>query len=181
MGILGWAVGKGSTPFDDWFFWIGEHSPTHLLLFFSQPMLVMVVMMGAAAVAFDRGRERLALIVILAPIVAWFLVQMFKRWSDRRKQGYYAFPSGHITLTVVVWGMVVLVAGGALWSVYTSVGVIALAVIGQGTTYHYLTDTIGGLLLGSAIVCVAASAAKWKLTRVNPVRPASHQVANMRS
>jgi membrane-associated phospholipid phosphatase len=28
--------------------------------------------------------------------------------------------------------------------------------IGQGVTYHYFTDTVGGVLLGTAIACVAA-------------------------
>ena len=32
--------------------------------------------------------------------------------------------------------------------------------IGQGVTYHYFTDTVGALLLGSAVVCVAALAAE---------------------
>ena len=32
--------------------------------------------------------------------------------------------------------------------------------IGQGVTYHYFTDTVGALLLGSAVVCVAALVAE---------------------
>jgi hypothetical protein len=179
MGILGWLVGKGSTPLDDWFQQFRD-SPTHLLLFFSQPVLLVVVMMGSAAVAFDRGRERLAALVIFAPVLAWGLVQLFKRWSGRLKEGYYAYPSGHVTLTVVVWGMVVLVAGAALWSVYTSVAVTVLAVIGQGTTHHYFTDAVGGVFLGTAVVCVAALIAKLELTRVNPMRSASQEVVNIR-
>ncbi len=35
----------------------------------------------------------------------------------------------------------------------------ALAVIGQSVTYHYFTDTIGALFLGTALVCVAVRAA----------------------
>jgi ribose/xylose/arabinose/galactoside ABC-type transport system permease subunit len=57
---------------------------------------------------------------------------------------------------VVVLGMVVLVAGGASWAVLVAVGFCLLGMVGQGITYHYFTDTVGALLLGTAIVCVAA-------------------------
>jgi membrane-associated phospholipid phosphatase len=180
MVLLGLAVGTRSTPVDDWFLRFSA-SPTRHLLFFSQPALIAVVMMGAAAVAFDRRRERLAWLVVLAPIAAWALVQLLKRVFDRRKDGVYAYPSGHITLTVVVVGMAVLVAGAAAWSVYTATVVVVLACLGQGTVHHYFTDTIGGVLLGTAIVAVAALLTPRKLTRVNPMRSTSHQVVNMRA
>lgn len=180
MTILGLAVGKGSTPIDRWFFSFDE-TPARYLLFFSHPTLLVLVMMVSAAVAFDSGRERLAAIVVLAPFISWGIVQGLKALFDRRKDGALAYPSGHITLTVVVWGLVVVVAGAALWSVITSVTVVLLAMLGQGVTWHYITDTLGAVLLGTAIVCVGALLAKLKLTRVNPVRPASHVAVNMRS
>ena len=31
-----------------------------------------------------------------------------------------------------------------------------LGIVGQAVTYHYFTDTVGALLLGTAVVCVAA-------------------------
>ena len=64
--------------------------------------------------------------------------------------------------------MLVLVTGAALWAVLAAVIVCAAGMIGLGLTYHYLTDAIGGVLLGTAVVCVAALLAKRDLTRVNP-------------
>jgi hypothetical protein len=52
--------------------------------------------------------------------------------------------------------MVVLATGVALWAVLVAIPFGLLGMIGQGVTYHYFTDTVGGVLLGTAIVCVAA-------------------------
>jgi hypothetical protein len=68
--------------------------------------------------------------------------------------------------------MVVLMAGAVMWSVAVAVAVSLLGMIGQGATYHYFTDTVGGLLLGSAVVCVAALVAK--LDRRQPGCDADH-------
>lgn len=52
--------------------------------------------------------------------------------------------------------MVVLVAGAALWAVLVAVAWCLVGMVGQAVTYHYFTDTVGALLLGTAMVCVAA-------------------------
>ncbi len=53
-------------------------------------------------------------------------------------------------------GMLVLVAGSAMWAVVLAGTVTLLGMVGQAVTYHYFTDTVGALLLGTAVVCVAA-------------------------
>jgi hypothetical protein len=42
--------------------------------------------------------------------------------------------------------------------VILAAAVTLLGMVGQGVTYHYFTDTVGALLLGSAVVCVVALA-----------------------
>jgi membrane-associated phospholipid phosphatase len=155
MLVLGWAVGKGSTAVDDWFQHY-RHSPAHWLLFFTDPRVLTVVLVGCIGVALYRRRWRLAAVVVASPFVAVALVELFKRLFDRENGGALAYPSGHTTVAVVVLGIAVLVAGAALWAVLVAVTFGLLGMLGQGVTYHYFTDTIGAVLLGTAIVCVAA-------------------------
>ena len=54
----------------------------------------------------------------------------------------------------------------------SAVTVSLLGMLGQGVTYHYFTDTVGALLLGTAVVCVAALAAE--LDRRQPGCDADH-------
>lgn len=49
---------------------------------------------------------------------------------------------------------------------------MVLAVIGQAVSYHYFTDTIGALFLGTALVCAAMSIAG--LDTCQPERDGDH-------
>jgi hypothetical protein len=155
MFLLGWAVGNGSTSVDDWFHQF-RHSPAKWLLFFSDPRVLAILLAGCLVVALYQRRWRLAVVTVLSPPVAIALAQLFKLLFGRQNDGALAYPSGHTTTMVVVVGMVVLVARVALWAVLVGVAVCLLGMIGQGVTYHYFTDAVGALLLGAAIVCVAA-------------------------
>ncbi len=157
--VLGWAVGKGSTPLDARFHDY-EYTPVRELLFFTDPWLLTIVLLFGVLVALYRGRRRLALVMAVAPLVGIALAQLLKRYFGRLSGSSLAYPSGHTTAVVVVMGMLVLLAGAAWWAVLVAAVVSVLGAIGQGVTYHYFTDTVGALLLGSAVVCLAAVAAK---------------------
>jgi hypothetical protein len=155
MLLLGWAVGTGSTSVDDWFHRYGL-GPAKWLLFFTDPRVLVILLAGCVAVALYQRRWRLAVVTVLSPPIGIALVQLFKRLFGRRSDGALAYPSGHATTMVVIMGMAVLVAGAAWWAVLVAVAFCLAGMIGQGVTYHYFTDTVGALLLGTAIVCVAA-------------------------
>jgi hypothetical protein len=52
--------------------------------------------------------------------------------------------------------MAVLIAGVAWWALLVAIAFCLLGMVGEAVTYHYFTDTLGALLLGTAMVCVAA-------------------------
>lgn len=159
MFVLGWAVGKGSTPLDDWFQEF-RRTPARELLVFTDPWLLIFVLCVVLAVALSRRRWRMAAVVVVFPLLGIAVARLLKQLFGRENDGALAYPSGHTTAVVVVSGMIVLVAGAAMWAVLAAVAFSVLGMIGQGVTYHYFTDTIGAALLGTAVVCVAALVAE---------------------
>lgn len=156
MALLGWGVGKGSTPVDDWF-QSARGSVLGWLLFFTDQRTVVVILLGTLALSCYRRRWLLATLVITIPVVAVALSRVFKEFFDRQKGGALAYPSGHTTLMVAVVGMMIVVVGTRLYVVFMSIVWVLLGILGQAVTYHYFTDALGGLLLSSSMVCLAAA------------------------
>jgi membrane-associated phospholipid phosphatase len=151
--VLGRLVGKGSTPLDSRL--LAVDAPDRLLVFVEAPVQ-MVVLGAAVSYALWRKRWRLAAVTALCPPAAVVSAQLLKRVFGRTRDGEFAYPSGHITALVVIAGMVVLVAGGRLWVVVVAAVAVVVGMVLVGISFHYFTDTVGALLLGSAYVAVAA-------------------------
>jgi hypothetical protein len=153
--LLGWAIRHGPIGVDDWFQHF-RHGPARWLLAFTDPRVLGLLLLGAAAMAAYTRRWRLLAAAVLCPVVALVLEQLLKHLFGREKGGGLAYPSGHTIVMVVVLGMVVLAIGAKPWVLAAAVLYCLLGMVGQGATYHYITDTVGALLLGSALVCIAA-------------------------
>lgn len=167
MVVLGLAVGKGSTPLDDWFDQFGR-TPVRFLTYLTNPLLLAAVGLTVVGVALYRRWWRFAAVVLVFPVAAYLLVQFIKPMFGRAEEDGLAYPSGHVTMTTVVLGFFVVIAGGALWAMLIGVSYVALAMFGVGSTFHYFTDTVGGMLLGTAVVGAGSLLARHDLTRVNP-------------
>ena len=148
------AVGRGSTPIDDWFHQHGRD--VRVLTILVNPWVLATVVVATAAVALYQRRHRLAIATAVCPLLAMALARVLKPLFGRERQSGLAYPSGHTATLAVVMGMVVLVAGAALWATLIAAAYCLLGMVGVGATFHYFTDTVGGLLLGASIVGVAA-------------------------
>jgi membrane-associated phospholipid phosphatase len=154
MVVLGVAVRHGATPLDDWFHRNGER--VWFLGYLASPWVLASAVAAMSAFAVYRRRYDLAIATVVCPIVAMAFARVLKPVFGRAKGPGLAYPSGHATTIVVVMGMFVLVTGAAAWAVAVAVVYSVLGSLGVGVSFHYFTDTVGGLLLGTAIVCVAA-------------------------
>lgn len=159
MLLLGWAVGKSSTPIDDWFQSF-KNTPVADLNLLTRPKLLVGTLVIVLSVALVQRKWRVATMTVVAPLVGLAFERVLKPIFGRTKEGALAYPSGHITTTTIVMGLVVLLAGAAWWAVVLATTVVALAMIGVGASFHYFTDTVGGALLGSAVVCTSAVIAR---------------------
>jgi membrane-associated phospholipid phosphatase len=160
--LLGLAVGRGSTPLDDWFHQLGDERPgLRGLLLFSDGTVVLTLWVIVVIVALVQRRWRLAAVAAVTAPAGVALARLGKQMFGRIRDGEVAYPSGHTTLATIVVVLTVLLVGVTAWTVVIAVITLALAVIGQAVSYHYFTDTIGALFLGTAVVCAAVSAATF--------------------
>ncbi len=90
------------------------------------------------------------------------LKYLFHRTRPGEAAPNYLFPSTHMVLTVVVYGMLAGLIGtharGPVRWLIACVATCLVACVGLSLVYfdqHYLTDVIGGLLVGGAWLCAS--------------------------
>jgi membrane-associated phospholipid phosphatase len=161
--LLGWSVGTGMTAVDRPVYRsLGEPAASRQrwLLFFTDSRVLGSVLLVCLIVALYRRWWRAAVAVVVCPAAGLLCVYLLKRLFDRYKEEALAYPSGHTTQAVIAMSLLVMIVSARLWVVAIAVAVSLLGMIGMvAVGYHYMTDTIGGALLGTAIVCVAAQLA----------------------
>lgn len=160
MVLLGLSVRGGATPVDG-FFQHARGGPLGALLLFTDPHAVNAVMLAAAVTAAARRLWALVPLIVLVPIAAVWASRALKPMFGRIKEEGLAYPSGHTAVLVAVLGMLILAAGARRWLLWTAAVVAFLGVVGQAVTYHYFTDALGSVLLGTSLVALAAGTLRW--------------------
>lgn len=133
-----------------------------------------LVVIGVAVLAWMAGRIDFAVVIVAGSLVGWALMALLKVSFARDRPpiedrlidiGGYSFPSGHAMLSVVVYGLTVIILHRLYPQVRERVmwllaGPILVGLIGFSRIYlgvHWLSDVLFGWLFGCIwiTVCVA--------------------------
>lgn len=156
---------------------------------------IYVVPLAVAAVLLLARRWRAAIFAVAAFAGSALLVQVLKQIFGRARpddmlvvSDFGSFPSGH-TANAATIAVVVCVLFPRVWTVVLGVlWVLAMALSRTVLSVHWLTDTIGGALVGAAAVLLLAaplltwarrrhaaapltSTAEAPVSRIRPYRP----------
>lgn len=168
MVLLGFTVRDGATPVDAWM-QQARDGPMGWLLFFTDYRTSQALMLAALVVAMSRRLWALVPLVVLVPYLGAQSADALKPLFGRMKGEGLAYPSGHTTVMIVVLGILLLAVGRRRWLIWAVAVFAVLGIIGQAVTYHYFTDAVGALLLGSSLVCLTAVAVRWLHRRTRRV------------
>ncbi|GAA4664868.1 phosphatase PAP2 family protein [Gordonia humi] len=157
----------------------GRSEPwTSLLQFITvwgDTLTLSLVVIGVVVLAWMAGRIDFAVLIVVGSLSGWAMMVLLKAIFVRDRPpvgdrlidiGGHSFPSGHAMLSVIVYGLTVLILHRLYPAVrahpwWLLIGPILVALIGFSRIYlgvHWLSDVLFGWLFGVVWVslCVAA-------------------------
>ena len=162
-------VGNGPLPIDvAWFRFSNEtRTPailavSHFLNDYGAQLVVGVIAPVVVALLFAiRRRGWAGFAVLLCGIVSAPLVNEIKSVLERPRPDHQlvavtlsAYPSGHVANLSAVIVVIALILGWRWFNIVTVVLVAAMALSRTYLNVHWITDDIGGLLLGAGLALV---------------------------
>jgi membrane-associated phospholipid phosphatase len=151
-----------------------------ILTFFGSPLWFYIIVTPAVLWVWRRGHTRLAVFLVVTALGGGLLDTVVKEAVDRPRPSLLdpvatahgkSFPSGHAMSSTFVYGALVLVFLPAIGRGYrpaviggTVILVLAIGFSRLALGVHYITDVVGGFVLGLA--WLAASTAAFSIWRV---------------
>jgi undecaprenyl-diphosphatase len=156
-----------------------------VLTFFGSPIWFYMIVIPAAVLVWRRSHARLAVFLLVTTLGGGLLDTAVKLAVNRSRPSLVdpvatahgkSFPSGHAMSSTLVYGALLLVFLPAIARRYrpVAVGAAVTLVLAIGFSrlalgVHFITDVLGGYVLGLA--WLAASAAAFRTWRVERGRP----------
>lgn len=146
-------------------------------------VVVGVIIPVAAAILFAiRGRGWAAVAVLLCGVVSAPLVNGIKSVLERPRPDdqlisvtLSAYPSGHVANLAAVLVVLSLVLGWRWFGVLTVVLVVAMALSRTYLNVHWITDDVGGVVLGSGLALVVWGALAGRIRAERDPARGGHQ------
>lgn len=181
---LGVAVAAAPTALDRW--WndlVGSVTPMLLNLALAMNIAggglvaVLVVPLGGALALVLARRGWAAVLFLSASVLSALIVQGMKNLLGRARpddmlvvSDHGSFPSGHVANAATIAAIAVIVFP-RLWVALVGAGWVALMALSRTALHvHWLTDTIGGALVGVGAALLVSAAFVLPLRRENRVR-----------
>jgi len=156
-----------------------------ILTFFGSPVWFYIIVIPAMIWVWRRGHVRLAVFLAVTALGGGLLDTVVKEVVDRPRPSLIdpvatahgkSFPSGHTMSSTFVYGALLLVFLPVIGRRYRPVviGGTALLVVAIGFSrlalgVHYITDVLGGIVLGLAWLAASTAAfSTWRVERGQP-------------
>jgi membrane-associated phospholipid phosphatase len=131
---------------------------------------ILVVPLGTAALLFVTRRRWAALYFLIATVLSAAIVQVLKQLFDRPRPtdilvqpDFGSFPSGHsANAALIAAALAIIFRRGWVWAA----GIVYAVAMMLSRTYlgaHWISDTIGGLLIGIGVAFIVAAPFALKL------------------
>ena len=177
---------RGNTPFEadaEWMEEVVEHRsplwdvPSYVLNFIGTGWFAILVSLVLIAVMFFRGRRWTALYAILSIGLSSAIVQLLKIAFGRQRPEDIlltidsgSFPSGHVANAATLMTVIAIIAWR--WWVFIA-GAVYVVLMALSRTYlgaHWVTDTIGGALLGVGVAIIIWAPLAQRIHNERPSR-----------
>lgn len=137
---------------------------------------IIVIPVAIAAALWITKRPWGAVYFVTASIASAILVQVFKHLFGRARPGdilviadYGSFPSGH-TANAATIGVALALLFPLVWvRIFAAAWPLLMALSRTAVHAHWLTDTIGGALMGIGAALLVAAALHTKISREQTV------------
>ena len=156
-----------------------------ILTFFGSPVWFYIIVIPAVIWVWRKGHPRLAIFLVVTTLGGGLLDTIVKETVDRARPSLVdpvasahgkSFPSGHAMSSTFTYGALLLVFLPVIGRRYRLVVIAAAALLVVAICFsrlalgvHYISDVVGGVVLGLAWLAASTAAFRiWRVERGGP-------------